>query len=147
MPREEDNRVGDKLINEVGSQRQLFAYPCIRQSQTPRLKSCPLRYGKRGGGERVEVRSDCRGYASIYPIRPWRASLLISARYQMHNVYWFVLTWLSLSYEVVVNLFALNSIVPLVSCYPIRGIWWNREALVEERNCGAKLINQRVMFV
>lgn len=51
MPREEDNRVGDKLINEVGSQRQLFAYPCIRQSQTPRLKSCPLRYGKRGGGE------------------------------------------------------------------------------------------------
>lgn len=50
MPREEDNRVGDKLINEVGSQRQLFAYPCIRQSQTPRLKSCPLRYGKRGGG-------------------------------------------------------------------------------------------------
>lgn len=52
MPREEDNRVGDKLINEVGSQRQLFAYPCIRQSQTPRLKSCPLRYGKRGGGGR-----------------------------------------------------------------------------------------------
>lgn len=50
MPREEDNRVGDKLINEVGSQHQLFAYPCIRQSQTPRLKSCPLRYGKGGGG-------------------------------------------------------------------------------------------------
>lgn len=69
MPREEDNLVGDKLINEVGSQRQLFAYPCIRQSQTPRLKSCPLRYGKREGVG-VEVRSDCRGYASIYPIRP-----------------------------------------------------------------------------
>lgn len=67
MPREEDNRVGDKLINEVGSRAANYSPTRACRANLKRasqILSPPIQEEEGEG-----FRSDCRGYASIYPIR------------------------------------------------------------------------------